>query len=225
MTSGNFLTNLFSSALTSTLRDNHAKIKRHIKAFHDAAEFIHRENVRRQHLEITRKLGDNPIELPSDPGTTVDMGDSRFPVTTVTMFRNFTFTGRSDILKRARDTLHPSADEDQEADQRLEAEHHMKKKYGPACCLIHGLAGIGKTQIALEYTYLYRDEYDATFWLEAEHDWTLASSYAQMAFKLGLVDEDDGAGTDGDKKQNIAIQKARDWLQNTGIFPHRYFLA
>lgn len=223
MNLGNFLSNFFSLSWrveeSSTLQDNKAKIKRHIKTFRDAAELIHRESVRRQHLEITRKLGDQLSELPSDAGTPVDMGETKFPVTTVTMFRNYTFTGRDDVLNRARDILQASAEEDTDVEsaQRLEAEHFVKRKYSPACCLIHGLPGIGKTQIALEYSYLHRKQYDATFWLEAEQNWTLASSYAQIAHTLGLIDENDAGESDGDKQQNIAIQKARDWLQNTGI--------
>lgn len=33
---------------------------------------------------------------------------------------------------------------------------------------LHGLGGVGKTQIALEFAYRHADDYDAIFWLKAE---------------------------------------------------------
>lgn len=80
---------------------------------------------------------------------------------------------------------------------------------------MHGLAGIGKAQIALEYTYRYGSEYDAIFWLEAEHDWALTSTYAQISNQLGLLDPKTSED-DGDTRQIMAMRKAREWLQSTG---------
>jgi hypothetical protein len=84
----------------------------------------------------------------------------------------------------------------------------------PATCVLHGLGGVGKTQIALEYYYRYRDDYDAAFWVESEHDWTLAESYARIADKLGLLPKKT-SDAGGDEIQNIAIEAARSWLQTT----------
>lgn len=46
---------------------------------------------------------------------------------------------------------------------------------------LSGLGGIGKTQIALEYAYRYRQEYCAVFWLAAETSESLTTSLQQIA--------------------------------------------
>ena len=139
----------------------------------------------------------------------------KFPVSTVEMERNYTFIGRDDDLRRVHEVLAGLDKEETASNGQSDAKHAMRRDIGPACCVLHGLAGIGKTQIALEYTYRYRSEYDAIFWLEAEHDWTLTSTYAQISDQLCLLEpkisEDDGA-----ERQTLTIQKGREWLQSTG---------
>lgn len=124
------------------------------------------------------------------------------------MFRNYAFTGRDDELSDVHGKLLPG---DLSGPQDLGAPTG-----GPICCILHGLGGTGKTQTALEFTYRYRQEYDAMFWLPAERDPELAASFAMIALKLGLV-EDDGKSEAGGKQNQVkAIQEARDWLQYSG---------
>jgi hypothetical protein len=92
----------------------------------------------------------------------------------------------------------------------------------PTACVLHGLGGVGKTQVALEYYYEHRGEYDASFWIDAEQDWTLASSFARIADKLELLPRkttEDG----GHEVQNKAIEESRNWLQTTGMLPPVHF--
>jgi hypothetical protein len=49
---------------------------------------------------------------------------------------------------------------------------------------IHGLGGIGKTRIAVEYIYAYEREYNAIFWANADTNDTLALSFVAMARQL-----------------------------------------
>ncbi|MCC7161551.1 MAG: tetratricopeptide repeat protein, partial [Anaerolineae bacterium] len=49
---------------------------------------------------------------------------------------------------------------------------------------ITGLGGIGKTSLAVEYCFQYRDVYDIVWWLRAEDRATLATDYAALAPKL-----------------------------------------
>ena len=46
---------------------------------------------------------------------------------------------------------------------------------------LYGLGGIGKTQIAIEYAYSHREQFDVIYWLRADHYETLVTSYVQLA--------------------------------------------
>lgn len=214
---GSFVTHFFTTSLQSHLQKCRANIIKDIERFRHAAELAHRENVRRQHAEVIKKIGDNFAELPEETGRVSEMSKVTFPVSSIGMNKNYTFTGRDDVLEQMHSFFTGQDDNQTTLDGQLEAEHFVKRKTSPACCVLHGLAGIGKTQTALEYTYRYRTDYDAMFWIAAEQDWTLTSTYSQISELLGLLDSKTYKVKD-DKRQNVAIQKAREWLQSTGEF-------
>jgi len=72
--------------------------------------------------------------------------------------------------------------------------------------VISGLDGSGKTQIAIEYAYRYRDEYTAVLWVNAASREILTSDFASIAHLLDLPEKDQ-------PNQNIAAKAARQWLQ------------
>ena len=47
--------------------------------------------------------------------------------------------------------------------------------------VLHGLGGMGKTQLALAYAKQYRDEYSAVFWMNSKDLDTLKQSYVAAA--------------------------------------------
>ncbi|KAJ9604888.1 hypothetical protein H2200_010277 [Cladophialophora chaetospira] len=98
--------------------------------------------------------------------------------------------------------------------QTATASKKSLQTFKPAVCVLTGLGGIGKTQMAVEFYYRHRGEYDASFWVEAERDWTLASSYAQVADKLGLLPTK-STDSGGHNIQSKAIEESRKWLQTT----------
>jgi hypothetical protein len=51
---------------------------------------------------------------------------------------------------------------------------------------LSGLGGVGKTQIALAYTYRYRTGYDAVFWIDASTEEALRAGVAAQCSTLGL---------------------------------------
>lgn len=118
--------------------------------------------------------------------------DVTFPMKIFPNFRNFSFHGRKDIIDEIHDAFNSDA----------------KPPYsGPACFVLFGIGGMGKTSIALEYTYTYGNDYDAIFWLRAESGIGLSDCYCAIArkLKLGLQTED---------KTHI-IEEVKEWLEGT----------
>ncbi len=102
--------------------------------------------------------------------------------------RNPFFTGRQQILQ----TLH----------ERLSQEHRMALTQSFA---ISGLGGIGKTQIALEYAYHYRQDYTAVFWVSAATRETLLAGLLSVTELLCLPEKDE-------HDQNKAMLAVKTWL-------------
>lgn len=75
-------------------------------------------------------------------------------------------------------------------------------------CLIHGLGGLGKTQIALEYTYRYRDSYDVIFWLRAGSSADLVEGILAIARKMKL--------DKGTVSNDVMTESVRNWFEETG---------
>ena len=50
--------------------------------------------------------------------------------------------------------------------------------------ILHGLGGVGKTQLAVEFLNAHRDIYSAIFWLNGRNEDTLKQSFAGMASRL-----------------------------------------
>ena len=55
---------------------------------------------------------------------------------------------------------------------------------------IHGMGGVGKTQLAARYARTHRDSYDVVWWLRAEREQTLRADLGGLAVALGLVPGD-----------------------------------
>ncbi|MGJ5753032.1 tetratricopeptide repeat protein [Streptomyces puniciscabiei] len=82
--------------------------------------------------------------------------------------RNQNFTGRTELL----DLL----------EQRL--------REGTTTVLpeaIHGMGGVGKTQLAIEYAYRHQSQYDIVWWIPSERPGQIGQSLVELAKRLGLV--------------------------------------
>jgi tetratricopeptide (TPR) repeat protein len=51
---------------------------------------------------------------------------------------------------------------------------------------LHGLGGVGKTQLAIEYTYRHSEEYQLIWWIAADQPSAVRSSLSALASRLGL---------------------------------------
>ncbi len=72
---------------------------------------------------------------------------------------------------------------------------------------IHGLGGVGKTQLALEYAYRFAAEFQIVWWLRAEEAATLAADFAALATALELPEKEA-------QDQTAIIQAVRQWLDH-----------
>jgi hypothetical protein len=116
------------------------------------------------------------LELPIPPeGWGPDpMSGSRFPGTPPPVWnvptRNASFTGRAAMLEQLRD--------------------HLVR--GMAVVMpqaLHGLGGVGKTQLALEFAHRFRADYDLVWWIPAEQEEFIRSAMADIAPSIGIRGE------------------------------------
>ncbi len=105
--------------------------------------------------------------------------------------RNPVFTGREEILAQLARTLQPGT--------AVALSH-------PYIQAISGLGGIGKTQIALEYAYRHRHDYQAILWVSAETRESLIASYVSIATLLRVPEH-------AAKKQAVIVKAVKQWLQ------------
>lgn len=93
----------------------------------------------------------------------------------------------------------------------LLAQLHMRFQAGQAQALSQPLAmsgpgGIGKTQLAVEYAYQHRQDYQTVLWAQAENAETKASAFTTIATLLQLPEHHAN-------EQEIIVRAVKTWLQ------------
>jgi tetratricopeptide (TPR) repeat protein len=81
--------------------------------------------------------------------------------------KNKDFTGRTDLLAALNDAF--------------ESESSLSLPQ-----VLVGMPAVGKTQVAVEYVYRYRERYSVIWWVRAEESLTLIEDYVSLATKLDL---------------------------------------
>jgi len=132
-----------------------------------------------------------PIAIGSTSETRPRFPGSLPPIWNVPHPRNPNFTGREQLLKDLRASL--TAGQTTALTQAA----------------LHGLGGIGKTQLALEYAYRYATDYDIVWWVRSETPAALAADYAALAGPLDLPEK-------GAAEQETAVAAARQHLGQRG---------
>ncbi|AOR30905.1 hypothetical protein BFF78_07445 [Streptomyces fodineus] len=75
----------------------------------------------------------------------------------------------------------------------LKAIHtHLNRPGSDGMCVLHGLAGVGKTTTALEYAHRYSHEYDFVWWSQARDAQSLIRSLAHLGNELSIPPGPDG---------------------------------
>jgi hypothetical protein len=80
--------------------------------------------------------------------------------------------------------------------------------------VLHGLGGIGKTQLAIAYAKRYRDNYSAVFWLNIKDENSLKQSFVKAAKQI-LRDHPSASRLSSvDVEENVGgvIDAVREWL-------------
>jgi len=120
-----------------------------------------------EHAAIDELL--RTLEIPDDE---VAAAGPRFPGTQPQIWnvghRNANFTGRNSVLDILRNQLTAK---------------------GSAVVLpvaLHGLGGVGKTQVALEYAHRFKSDYDLVWWINAEVPDFINTSLGGLAERLGM---------------------------------------
>ncbi len=123
---------------------------------------------------------------PPDPHTSTPS----LPIWNVPHRRNPFFTGREEILAHLYTILRSS-----KAAALTQAQ------------AISGLGGIGKTQVAVEYAYRYRDHYQAIFWINATSRDAISADFVILAALLDLPEQQE-------KEQDIVLRAVKRWLSS-----------
>lgn len=136
--------------------------------------------------------------LGPDPGVLTPAQVPRLPVRPPTVsnlpHRNTAFTGRFDVLALLRDRFHHPASAGRiGALNRIRSPRPGDTHPQSALQALHGLGGIGKTQLVLEYAHRFRADYELIWWINAEQPEMITVSLAELAARLGLT-----AGADPD---------------------------
>lgn len=119
--------------------------------------------------------------------------------------RNKRFWPRDGILQRIEHALLPrpttpntSGDIDNLAS--MDGDMRSLRTY-----VLHGIGGVGKTELAIEFVFRHKDKFDAVFIVHADVSSTLSSDFIRIADELGL----DHNGDPENAKETL-----KDWLAN-----------
>ncbi|MYQ80912.1 MULTISPECIES: FxSxx-COOH system tetratricopeptide repeat protein [unclassified Streptomyces] len=112
------------------------------------------------------------LGLPTDPLPEGTPAGPRFPSDSPQVWggvprRNIRFTGREQLLTDAYRALQESGP-------------------GAGVVTLHGMSGVGKTQLAAEYVYRFGSEYDVVWWVPADRRAIYRQKLAELAPELGL---------------------------------------
>jgi hypothetical protein len=139
---------------------------------------VSEEEARRRLREAVggRRRPDRGPTFPADAGTSSrdKIRSPRlpgyFPPVWNLPLRNIDFTGRDGIIVALRERLCTG--------QQV------------AVRALHGLGGVGKTQLAIEYAHRFAGDYDVAWWIDGEQPELVGEQLSGLAVALGLVEGD-----------------------------------
>ncbi len=139
------------------------RILRSLKARADTLSIQYEESTP---VVITPKPSENKYSKENKTQKGV-VSTAEFPIHEIPFQRNRNFTGRKDVL----DSIH---------------EEFSTAQSTVPIHIIRGMGGIGKTQIAVYYSYEFAKEYDLVYWVRSETDASLTADYEALTQTLQL---------------------------------------
>lgn len=84
--------------------------------------------------------------------------------------------------------------------------------------VLHGLGGIGKTQLAVAYAKRYRDEYSAIFWFNIKDEASIQQSFVKVAKQIMRQHPEDSrlSAVDMQQNQEETTEAVKAWLSLPG---------
>lgn len=157
----------------------------------DQAREVLLEGVKRQRRKPSVTPG-----FPAEPAVRSIKEQPQFPgalspIWNVPHQRNPNFVGRDALLDQIQKTL--------------------TSKNAAALTAIHGMGGVGKTQLASEYAYDHAGDYQVVWWIKSEEPAALKSDYAALAEALDLPQKQE-------RDQKVIVAAVRDWLNHNGAW-------
>ncbi|KAI1184758.1 hypothetical protein F5B17DRAFT_433242 [Nemania serpens] len=127
--------------------------------------------------------------------TTANVSALKLPYHSIPYSRNSQFQFREDLLQRMHAKLQPGTDA---TSLRVTG--------------LHGLGGVGKTQVALEFAYRHSQYYEAIFWVAAETETKLRDSLLSHARAVMSSPEDINPQQD-----TVLLKAFQRWLMTASI--------
>lgn len=82
---------------------------------------------------------------------------------------------------------------------------------------ILGIGGVGKSQLALHFTYRHLNHFNAIFWIPAETSVKIKGAFEEIGTEVGLLEPNGGQGN-----LEAVAQRTKKWLRNYGQDTTRY---
>ena len=139
---------------------------------------VDKNEARKRLLAAVKRGRKKPDQAPRFPGDGTAMAKPAprfpgvFPESNIPHPRNPNFTGRAKLLRDLREALDG-------------------EKSAALTQAIHGLGGVGKTQLAIEYAYRYANHYSLIWWVRSETPESLNADWEALARRMNLVSQED----------------------------------
>lgn len=114
------------------------------------------------------------------------------PQNNIKYIQNASFTGREKILKTLERNF-------------ISQNTNNNSYYVQIIC---GEAGVGKSEIAKQFTFIHWNDYEYIWWIDAEQESTIIAAYSDFAYKHNLVKGDDYTNAE------MIIESVRHWQES-----------